>query len=299
LLPLVTYFVPFWDPHGDEQFVIPRFEKVIHTFFRNVDPSYQKEFFVICQGNAANSIEHVRALEKQYGFQTVILNQNRGLAGGMNLGFQLSRGKYMAVLSQDVLLTKGCDTTILNDMETNPNLYQVAPIADKSDYPHQRVLMSGEYTDTVNIDRIMAAKGGRAMGGTCIEVSLNYFPRTILKDVGYLDERWKGDYENADYGIRIAMAGKETIVHYGAFVWHMIHTTSDYIGRLTAYIGYIEGEKVSKGACEDLMWNKWSPTIRDESRWYQPGRMPDATRAVLRACYPQNIYLPYVQDRGY
>jgi GT2 family glycosyltransferase len=291
--------MPFWDPHGDEQFIIPRFEKVIHTFYRNVDTSYQKEFFVICQGNAPNSIEKARSLEKQYGFQTVILNQNRGLAGGVNVGFQLSRGKYMAVLSQDVLLTKGCDTTILAEMEANPQLYQVAPIADKSDYPHQRVQMTGEYTDTVDVERIQAIKGKRLQGGTCIEVSLNYFPRTILKDVGYLDERWKGDYENADYGIRIAMAGKETAIHNGAFVWHMIHTTSDYIGRLEAYVGYIDGSSVSHGACEDLMWKKWSPTIRDESKWYQPGSMPSTTRMILRSKYQQNVYLPYVQDRGY
>jgi hypothetical protein len=298
--PMVSYFFLYWNPYGDKKFIEPRFVQAVESLYRNCDPAISKEVFVICQGNPESTQETVRGLRKTYGFQLVELTKNIGLSAGINMGFNLSRGKYMAMFSQDVMMTKGCDTNVIRYMETDPNIMHVVPVSDKSDYPHQQCPVREPFgSDVVDIGRVQAIKGRPRMGAVCVEISLNYFSREILNTVGYFDERWKGCYECADYGVRTAMAGKAVIVSYESFIWHHLHTCSDYIGKLEIYADYLQGDPFADDRVGKLMWDKWSPTIRDESRWYSPGSMDEGRRQGLLSKYKQHIYLPFNQDRKY
>lgn len=298
--PTVSYFILYWNPYGDPKYIEPWFVEAVTSLYENSDPAISKEVFVICQGNAENTQITVRKLRDQYKFQMVELTTNIGLSSGINMCFNLARGKYIAIYSQDVMMTKGCDTNIVKLMDSDPNIYHVVPVSDKSDYPHQQCSVPEPYgSPCVDVQRIQKIKKRARMGAVCVEINLNFFSREIIKDVGYFDERWKGCYECADYGIRIALAGKATLVSYESFVWHRLHTCSDYIGKLRIYEGYLDNDPFSDDRVGKLMWNKWSPTIRDESRWYEGGTMDEQRRQNLLSKYKQHIYLPFNQNRKY
>jgi len=300
MIPQVTYIIPYWDPHADDKFVMPRYVSTIEKLYANCDPNITKEVFVIDQGNPEKARQKTRELQKKYGFGVIELPSNLGVSGGINVGFNMARGKYIAILSSDVLMTKGCDTECILFMNATPNVYQTTPTADKSDYAHQMCPVNEPFaSNEVNTLPIMSKKGNVATKSVCVELSLNYFRRECIKEIGYFDEIWKACFEIADYDVRIVLAGRDIAVIHSAYIWHWHNTSNQYIGLLEAYTGYLKGDPFQDQRIANIMWNKWSPDIRDETQWHKPMGISPAQIIALKEKYKHNIYLGYPQDRNY
>lgn len=292
--PKVSYIILNWNPHGDLQFVHPRFLQTVEKFYKNCDPSISKEVILIDQGSPESVTKDIERLQKQHHFQAVYLTENIGLSGGVNLGFNMARGKYMCVLTYDVLITKGCDTECIRMMDNCPDVYELIPLTSKSDYPFQMAQVGAEFgTDEVRLPN------RPTIDVVSTEMSMNFFRREVLQLVGYYDEYWKACFEVADYNLRIVLAGGKVRVCPNAFAWHYHNTSANYIGLLTAYDGVYGPDPLGDQTLYKKMMSKWSPRVKEEINWSAPYNLNEDMRKHLLEKYKANIFLPYVQTRNY
>lgn len=111
------------------------------------------------------------------------LDPNRGFAGGVNRGFQVARGDYLAVGSADIEVPYGWLTPMLKALERRPGL--ATPM---------------EYGNIPESAKTQARRG--AFFGP-----LWVMPREILENVGPLDETFTLAYADTAYAIEVDMAG--------------------------------------------------------------------------------------------
>lgn len=144
--------------------------------------------------------------------QYVRMESNMGCAGGWNKGLEIAKGKYIAVVSDDVVVKEGYLEAMIEALETIPNALVSAPAVEK--------LPNG-------------------MGFFGIQESRNWFPgscfmvtQETLKKVGYFDTQFVPfNYEDVDYWTRVYKAGGVLARNYSVEVEHkegqVIHSIED------------------------------------------------------------------------
>jgi len=275
--PLVTYFILNWNPF-DSDIVLNQFTQTIENLYKNSDPNIDKEVYVITQDYTDKVVDDVEKIRKEYGFKTIYLDHNIGISAGINLGFNISRGDVMALLTYDVAMPVGCDSSCIKLLQSDPDIYQVMPSDDASDCPLQRQNKSKKTSSVISA-----------------ELTLCYYSRETVKTVGYYDERWKACYENMDYNLRTVLSGKKIIINHETCLHHIQHNTSNiFIGIAHAYDKYIPWEDVGK------MWHeKWGTDIPSELNIEGENLLDEHKIKELYSKYKNNIYLEFLQDRKY
>lgn len=288
--PEVTYVILNYNPNGSEH-ITPKFEECVHALYRNSDPSIKKEVIVIDQGSPESVVNSIHKLNVKYQFCEVLLARNVGISAGINMGFQMARGKRVALLTYDVLLTKGADKSCLALLDAHPEVWHVVPLSDKGDNPHQVHRVKEAFgSDTISV----LPKGFEE--AVLIELTVNYFSRTLLEKIGYFDERWMACQENIDYTFRTLLAGGKTVINREAYAWHYHNTSSRYVGRNHFYEGRYNGDPFADGRINKLWLDKWGPDINKDTRldsWLVP---PSAVIEKYKNAYGKNIFLGWPQE---
>lgn len=124
-------------------------------------------------------------------------SENRGIAPGWNAGMRAARGKYIAIINDDIMVTRGW----LEGMK------------EALDMPQAGV-------GAVHVEHLPAGKGIVAIDkwfpGSCFMLK----HRTIEK-VGYFDEQFfPCNFEDCDYWTRVLTNGMKLYVNYSLSVQH-------------------------------------------------------------------------------
>ena len=93
-MPLVSVIIPSYN-HVD--YVEEAVLSVVNQTYENI------ELIVLDDGSTDGSIELLKALSEQYGFSLVV-KANEGLSATLNLGIELSNGRYICVCASDDIL---------------------------------------------------------------------------------------------------------------------------------------------------------------------------------------------------
>lgn len=277
----VTYIVLNWNPFNSEH-VLNRLKKSIQHLYENSDPEISKEVYVINQGSDDAGIKEIETLRSKYKFNSVCLDDNIGISGGINFGFNIARGEIIALLTYDVYMSKGCDTSCLNMLKSNPDAYQVIPADSVSDVLAQR--------------RNIKIVSNSIIGA---ELTLCYYRRESIRDVGYYDEKWKACYENLDYNLRTVLLGKKILVNHQVHIDHDHNTSNQLIGIERAYTGYISNP--IGGGHITRWWNeKWKNIDANMGQGCElENKLSPGKISELYDMYKDNIYLGFVQNREY
>lgn len=292
--PDVTYIILDYNPYGSEE-ITPKFTQCVEALYRNSDPGVKKEVLVIEQGTHESALSANEALRKVHGFSHLILPANIGISRGINTGFQMGRGKVLALLTYDVLVTKGFDTTCLAAMERDATIWQQVPLSNVGDNPYQTYPVSLSF----GTDDIAAALPGGTQEAGLVELTLNFFSREGIGKVGYFDEHWMACYENMDYIFRIMLAGGRTVINRGAYAWHYHNTSSRYVGRNHFYEGYMKGDPFADGRVNRLWLEKWGFRINEDTHFDSWRIPPTPVLEKYRASHGGHIHLGWPQDVGY
>lgn len=154
--------------------------------------------------------------------------KNLGFAGGNNLGIQRASGKYILLLNNDTEITKGCISSLVDEMENNSEIGLISPLIlyhedkkliqyagfSKMNYFTGRNKTIGKFEiDTGQYDNLSNETGfchGAAM--MC--------RKQDLVEVGLMDENYFLYYEEMDWcekfkrnGKKIWFKGKSRIYH--------------------------------------------------------------------------------------
>ena len=177
----------------------------------------------------------------------VQLPENRGFTGACNAGITASEGDYVALLNNDTEVTPGWILAVVNAFERHPEVGIVASkmlLYDERDCFHT----AGDYftvdgragnrgvweKDEGQYDReeyVFSACGGSSA-----------YRRTMLDQIGLLDDDFFFSMEDIDIAWRAQLAGWRCLYTPDAIVYHHLAATggdvtaSFYDGRNTIYV---------------------------------------------------------------
>lgn len=177
----------------------------------------------------------------------IALPTNRGFTGACNAGLLAAQGTYLALLNNDTEVDPGWVAAVVHAFEHHPDAGLVASkmlLFDQRDYLHT----AGDFyqvdgwpgnrgawqRDEGQFDResyVFSACGGSAA-----------YRRTMLDQVGILDDDFFFSMEDVDLGWRAQLAGWRCIYAPDAIVYHHLAatgggvTSSFYDGRNAIYV---------------------------------------------------------------
>ena len=154
----------------------------------------------------------------------LILNQeNRGFAAGCNQGLAISRGKFLVLLNNDVVVTPDWLTGLLECLQAEPCIGIVGPTTNNAS--GIQGICTATYNSHQELDAFAAAfrKHNRyrrvpsqRLVGFCV-----CFTKSLYQEIGGLDEQFgTGNYEDDDYCLRASIAGYRNYVAGDVYVHH-------------------------------------------------------------------------------
>jgi len=187
------------------------------------------EVVVVDNGSDDGSVEHLRQRWPQV--RLIEAGRNLGFAAGNNLGIRQARGEYVVLLNNDTRVRPGWLEALVEAAERDPKVGAVTSKLVFMDRPGviqnagSLLLSDGSGGDrgTGEDDRgqydreeeVFAACGGAAL-----------LRRSMLEDVGLLDETFFCYYEDTDLSWRMRLRGWRITYQPAAVVEHVHAATS-------------------------------------------------------------------------
>jgi GT2 family glycosyltransferase len=209
----------------------------LHSIAKN-PPSGEYEIIVVDNGSTDGTLDMLSGEFPQV--QGIYNAQNKGYTAPMNQALRASRGAYVAQLNPDTLLNPGAFDELIGFLECHPEAGICGPKVLNPDGTLQGPCRRGEsrpwavITYFTGLYRLFPRSkffGGYLMNymdeDTTHEVagvsgSCMLIRREVIRQIGYLDERFFAWQEDADYCFRARQAGwqvyyvpRARIVHYG------------------------------------------------------------------------------------
>lgn len=165
---------------------------------------------------------------------------NGGCGIGRNIGLRLVEPdtEYVTLIDNDIILTQGWDTEMLNFMDTHPDVGLCGPATNYAGTPQLLPKTMGLPTKLEEIEefafKYKEANRGRTHGvppgfvviGFCMMIR-----KKALDQVGLFDEQFKlyGNEDN-DYCLRMVQAGWKLMYYMGVYVHHWGGKTLSLLG---------------------------------------------------------------------
>jgi GT2 family glycosyltransferase len=272
MIPEVTYFILDYNPRCQDQ-ARGYLDKCMASLGSNRNESITSEVYVIDQGNKDTDYKNALAEDADaWGFNFISLNENKGIAGGINFAANLSRSPYLCLVTSDTTFTPELDTVLLGELEVHQDIYQITSAVDNGNVAYQ---IEGYTTDTEPI--------------RCIshELTIQYWKREAFDKIGFWDERWIACYENLDYALRLFLAGDMSAAISHKIACHHENGTTYNNGSLAdAYGGEFDHTPLRH------MWDeKWVGL--DWNIMYDLKQYNEETRSFLHDRYAKNIKMFY------
>lgn len=188
----------------------PFLEKVVDSILKQNIDLKKMEVIIVDNNSTDKSIDKIKGSL----IKIIKLNKNLGFAEGNNVGIQNAKGKYLALINNDLLLDKNWTTETIKTIEKSKNNYIVG----------NKIYLR----DTNNI---WAAGAKIYFPGFAKhlflnkEKSINYVPFAsvlIRKNKEVLDNNFFMYYEDSEYCKRIKKLGYNVIFNPNAKSYHFV-----------------------------------------------------------------------------
>ena len=180
------------------------------------------EVIVVDNGSTDGTPDYLREMEKKSENVKVILNaKNEGFAKATNQGIQISRGYYIILLNNDIVVTENWLRKMVRYLE-DPEIGLIGPVTNAI-ANEARIDIS---YNNLNKMHEVSSKYTKQYKDICFEIrTLAMFcigmRRDLVDKVGLLDERFEvGMFEDDDYSRRARDAGLKVICAQDIFVHH-------------------------------------------------------------------------------
>lgn len=199
-------------------------------FLRNCLDSLRKltyksiEVIVVDNNSTDGSQDFIK---KKYPEFILIENKkNSGFAGGNNIGFNVSKGKYVVFLNNDTVTTPDFLEPLIRDCEEDSRFGCLQPqmrlLYDKNRLDEAGSFMTFTgflyhygYHKNYNSEKYNIKKEIFSAKGACI-----FLPRKVLKKVGLFDEDYFIFFEESDLCFRLWLAGYKVAYEPKSLIYH-------------------------------------------------------------------------------
>jgi GT2 family glycosyltransferase len=198
------------------------------------------EIIVVDNGSRDGSVEFIH--ERYPGIKVESLAENRGFAGGNNVGMRVASGKYLAFLNNDTRVDPAWLENMLHAAEASPST--IGMWACK--------ILSYEKPEIIdNVGLLLYPDGlGRGKGrleqdqGQYDQPGEALFPsgcaglyrKAMLDEVGLFDEEFFAYADDVDLGLRARLAGWGCVLVPSARVYHKYSSSSSAYSPRKAFL---------------------------------------------------------------
>ncbi len=215
-------------------------ESLYNQSFKNLD--------IILVDNASKdgSIEYVSTAFPDV--KIVSLPANIGFAGANNEGFKQAKGHYIMLINNDAEVDKNCIERLHDAMEAHPD---VGIGATKMIVYGKNIIDSAGDGFTTNLKGFKRGEGMSSshcynreelVFGACAGAAI--YRRTMLEEIGFLDEDFFLIQEDADLNFRAQLAGWKAIYVPSAIVHHKVRTSIGHMSDTAIYYALRNSELV-------------------------------------------------------
>jgi GT2 family glycosyltransferase len=217
--PFVSFIVVNWNGLEDTKICLESISKIDYADY---------EIIVVDNGSKDGSKAY---LEKLDDIIYVDLPDNTGFTGGHIAGSEAAKGKYLAILNNDLVIDKEWVKKALETFERHKKAAVVGgkafkwnkenPIYDKTNefYSYQEVDPVKGYTKTLET-------GEEECSVDSISGAALLIDRAAINEVGYFDDDFFAYYEETDLIARLKRAGFEAYYNPSVAVWHKVAASS-------------------------------------------------------------------------
>lgn len=195
----------------------------------------------------------------------IILNdENRGFAGGNNVGMQAASGEYVVLLNNDTVPACGWLTAMVKHLENHTRLGMVGPVTNSIG---NEAKIAVDYRTLNEMEQFAYRYTWNHMGEEFFRVKAlalfcTMIRREVIEKVGMLDEGYKvGMFEDDDYSEAVGAAGWDMAIVDDAFVHHQDGATFKKMDKKK----YETVFTVNKNRFEEKWQRQWEPHS------YRPG----------------------------
>lgn len=199
-------------------------ETCLQLLLRDSEESaYAAEMFVVDNGSSDTTVALLQRFQAEHPDRIfpILLDHNTGTTYSRNLALKQTRGRYICVMDSDIEITPGAISALLNTLQTHDRVGLVVP---KLLYPNGNLQKSTDMFPTISrkvyryfflkrLEQREHAHYARERQNTALH-EVDYaisavwmLKRSVLEQVGLLDERIFYAPEDTDYCLRIWKAG--------------------------------------------------------------------------------------------
>jgi|GEM_PF-2134079 len=184
------------------------------------------EVIVIDNASEDGTFQWMNEKSKQLAKLNVIrMEKNIGFGPAVNIGLQSANGKYLVILNNDTVVSRGWLTNLISVLKNDSSVGIVSPVTnyvgegpqiDPQAQNLQPTLESvAEYAQTIN-ERSEVYYEPNRLVFFCVLLR-----RELVDLIGCLDEGYqKGNFEDDDYCLRTRAAGYRLAIARNTFVYH-------------------------------------------------------------------------------
>jgi GT2 family glycosyltransferase len=193
--------------------------------------------------------------------QIILNEENKGFAGGNNVGIRSVNGDYVLLLNNDTIVTRGWITSLVKHMENDSKLGMCGSVTN-SIGNEAKILV--DYHDTDGIDefaenytwRHMSEewKDPNVLASFCTLIKMD-----VMKKCGLLDESYiVGMFEDDDYAEAVRQAGYRLAIAEDSFVHHFEGASFKKLDDKNFKTIFESNKKIY----EEKWKKEWKPPIR-------------------------------------
>lgn len=198
----------------------------VESLFKHTTDVNYELIFVDNGSTKDDTKTYLETLQKEHkNIKTIFNEENLGFACANNQGIEEAEGEYVLLLNNDVILTDGWLSRMLDIAESDERIGVVAPCTNHAS-GRQVVTFGGTEKDDEGIQQfaknlLLKYAGKRISVGRIIGFCM-LIKREVLFKVGVLDELFgPGGYEDYDYCMRVKREGYNIIIALDTFIFHI------------------------------------------------------------------------------
>ena len=198
----------------------------VESLFKHTTDVNYELIFVDNGSTKDDTKTYLETLKKEHSnIKTIFNEENLGFACANNQGIEISEGEYVLLLNNDVILTDGWLSRMINVAESDDKIGVVAPCTNHAS-GRQVVSFAGTEEDDEGIQKfakdLLLKNAGVWNSVSRIIGFCMLIKREVLFKVGVLDEMFgPGGYEDYDYCMRVKHEGYDIVIAFDTFIFHI------------------------------------------------------------------------------
>lgn len=267
-------------PHFEHKNIIPQMTSIVILTYNELSVTKEcvqsirrhtpepHEIIFIDNGSTDGTVKWLKTqIQQNQNYRLIENKTNLGFARGCNRGIEASRGEYILLLNNDVVVADGWLAGLVQCHRYAPDAGIVGPMTNHISGPQQ--IPAGDY-HSVKVLESYAADFKRRFDNRRITLRrivgfCMLFRRSLVEAIGLLDESFgTGNFEDDDFCLRSALAGCKNYIAGDVFIHH--YGSRSFIGNKINYSAAMSGNRKII-----------------EQKWTLPANTPEGRRlAVLK-----------------